>query len=74
MTWRSSEDDEKPAPLPCAISGKGEGSGGGRSDGHTRIFEGEGCEGRSRPLRAPRPGASWNSVSEIQLTEGRVLM
>ncbi len=33
MTWRSSEDDEKPAPLPCAISGTGEGSGGGRSDG-----------------------------------------
>ena len=34
--------DEKPAPLPCAISGTGEGSGGGRSEsGRTHIREGE---------------------------------
>ncbi len=40
MTWRSSEDDEKPAPLPCAISGTEEGSGGAGLTG-TPVFSKE---------------------------------
>ena len=42
ISYARPKPDERPAPLPCAISGTGEGSGGGRSeDGRTRIFKGE---------------------------------
>jgi hypothetical protein len=56
MTWRSFEDDEKRAPLPCAISGTGEGSGGGRSEDGRAYFRkrGQGEGAGSQSWRLPR--------------------
>jgi hypothetical protein len=38
MSCAHLKPDEKPAPLPCAISGTGEGSGEGRSEAGAHVF------------------------------------